>query len=47
MDDHAGSFGTVKILRKVEGLENFERGAFPGKSTISRKAKEIKKRADS
>ena len=41
MDDHAGSFGTVEVLRKVEGLEDVERGLFPGKSTISRSAKEL------
>ena len=40
-DDHAGNFGTVEILRKVESLEDFERGMFPGKSTISRRAKEL------
>ena len=40
-DDHAGNFGTVKILREVQSLEGFERGVFPRKSTISRRAKEL------
>ena len=44
-DDHAGNFGTVEILRKVEGLEDFERGVFPGKSTISRRANELERAA--
>ena len=45
-DDHAGNFGTVEILRKVESLEEFERGVFPGKSTISRRAKELERFAE-
>ena len=47
MDDYDGSFGIVEILRKVEGLEEFQRGVFPGKSTIWMKAKELEKYVDS
>ena len=42
MGDHTGNFGTVEGLIKVERLEECERGMFPGKNTISRKAKELK-----
>ena len=47
LDDHAGNFGTVEILRGVEGLEGYQRGIFPGRSTISNRANELEKHADS
>ena len=45
IDDHMGNFGTVEILRGVEGLEEYQRGMLPGKSSMSRKAKELEKYA--
>ena len=44
-DDHAGNFGTIEILRKVESLEEFEKGMFSGKSTISRRPEDLEQLA--
>ena len=41
IDDHTGNFGTVEVLRGVQGLKYYERGFFQSKSTMSRKSLEL------
>ena len=45
MDKYGGNFRMVEILRKVEGLGEFQRGMFSDKFTIPRKAEDLEKHA--
>ena len=46
LDDHSGNYGTVEILREVEGVEYYKRGVFPASSTMSNRGRELNRFAD-